>query len=250
VAIKIKKKKTAAVEEIDPILEQDQFLQTSDKSISWAAQNRQKVVIVVVAIAAIALVGVFLSKYSDKSEAERITALSEAVSVLETPIVSDTPAAPGEEPVGARFPNAEAKYKEVEQKADAVLTAYPSDNVAAPARLMKARALLGLGKYEEASNLYQEWLDAHPNAIERPIVLQAVATAQAAAGKPDAAVTSLESLVLLDKKTYGEMASYQIGQIYDSAGNKEKAKQQYDAFIKDYPESGKLELVKLRREAL
>jgi len=208
VAIKIKKKKTAAVEEVDPILEQDQFLQTSDKSISWAAKNRQKVVIVVVAIAAIALAGVFLAKYSEKNESERVMALSEAVS------------------------------------------AHPNDNVAGPARLIKARGLVGLGKYEEAGTLYKEWLDAHPDAIERPIVLQAMASAQAAAGKSDAAVTALESLVLLDKKTYGETASYQIGQIYDSAGNKEKAKQQYDAFIKDYPESGKLELVKLRREAL
>jgi tetratricopeptide (TPR) repeat protein len=250
VAIKIKKKKTDEVEEIDPILEADQFLQTSDKSISWAAQNRQKVVVAVVVVASIVIAAVFLSKYTEKIELERTAALSDAVDSLETPITADGTAELGDAPVGPRFPTSEAKYKEVESKADAVLTAYPDKDVANPARLMKARASLGLGKYDEAVTLYQQWLDDNPNASERPIVLQAIATAQAAAGKPEEAVKSLESLVQTDKKLYGEMAAYQIGAIYESAGNKEKAKQHYDVFIKDYPDSGKLELVKLRREAL
>ena len=80
-AIKIKKKKTE-VEEVDPILEQDQFLQTSDKSISWAAENRQKVLIALVSLAAIALVAVFLAKYSEKSEVERLFAGNEKVKKL------------------------------------------------------------------------------------------------------------------------------------------------------------------------
>lgn len=251
-AIKIKKKKKKAeeVEQIDSILEQDQFLQTSDKSIGWLAQNRSKAVIGVVVLAVAVIAVIFLAKYSEKTEMERTAALADAVTSLETPIASPVPADPAAPPVGRRFPNAESKYQEVLDKADTVLTAYPKSDVAQPARLIKARAELGLGKYDEAVTLYQEWLTANPKADERPMVLQAVASAQSAAGKSDDAVKSLSTLSDVDKKLYGELASYQIARIYDTAGNKAKAKESYDAFIKEYPESGKIELAKLRRQAL
>lgn len=258
-AIKIKKKGRLTDEGVDPLEQPDQFIQTADKSVTWAARNRQTVIAGSVAAAvAVAIIagGIF---YVANKNASMSDSLTDAVKVMRAPvgdarnpdaIASPIAAKEGEEPKGLRFDSADKKYVELGTKADAVIGAYAGEPAAEFAKLIKARALHGQGKHAEAATLYKEWVDAHPSAPERAFVLQSLATSQAAAGQADAAVASLETLKALNEEAWGETAGYQIGRIYQEAGQKDKARAAYQGLLEKYPDSSRAELVKMHLDFL
>ncbi len=258
-AIKIKKKGRRDDESVDPLDEPDQFIQTADKSASWAVQNRQKVIAGLVAagvaVAALAA-GAFYVQNKASSMSDSLTA---AVKVMRAPIGDarspDAVAAPvapkdGEKPAGLRFDDSATKYTELGAKADAVTAAYGTEPAGKFAKLIKARALHGQGKYAEAASAYKEWSDAHAGAPEQAFVLQSLATSQAAAGETDAAIASLESLKALGEEAWGETSGYQIGRIYQEAGQKDKARAAYKGLLEKYPDSSRAELVKMHLDFL
>lgn len=259
-AIKIKKKVTKpdSVEPpeqeetpIDPLEEPDQFIKTADSSISWAANNQQLILIGVASIVLAIVAGFAISHQMNQSRLERSDALSKAIEAMTAPVVTVKEGDPAPtDDKGLTFSSEENKYKAMDERVSAVLDQYGSEEVAGPARLIKAQAAFGQGKYDEAISIYNAWLEAHPKARERSFILQALATAQAASGKSDAAITSLNSLKEIDAEAYGELVSFQVARIHEAAGNKEKAKAEYEAFVKNYPESDKLESAKLRLDML
>ncbi len=253
-AIKIKRKvnKPAEEEDVeltgDPLLDEpDVFFQTADKSVGWAADNQSLIIGAVGFVIVALLVSFFLIQNSRNNAIERSDSLTAALDVMSGTVGDD--AAPNPNANNAnikRFSTSKAKYTELGAKADAVLSNHGGEDVAQLAGVMKARAAFGLGNYDEAITLYEGWLSANANSDEKPVVLQALAAAQAAGKKNDAAIATLEKLKALDADTYGEMASYQIGQIYEAAGQKDKAKAAYEELIKSYPDSKQLEYVKMR----
>ncbi|MEO1268704.1 MAG: tetratricopeptide repeat protein [Myxococcota bacterium] len=267
-AIKIKKKgrktdNSAEAEEqenqpVDPLEEPDQFIKTADSGISWMANNQQALVIGVVAIVLAIVAGFAITYQMRQASLERAGVLTEAIDAMNAPVIpppkeGDTPKPDDDDKdkdKGLTFDSEEKRYKTMEERADAVLSAYGSDDVATPARLVKAQAAFGLGRYDEAITIYDAWLKANPNARERTFILQAQATAQAAAGKAEDAIGTLNTLKNIDAEAYGELVSYQTARIHEAAGDKEKAKSEYEAFVKDYPESDKLEIAKMRLDML
>ncbi len=249
-AIKIKKRGEKSEEVVlDPLLDTpDQFLQTADTSLSWASQNQQKIIVGVGAAVVLVLVGVFMLNHFQQKSADRSAALTAALDVLVAPVGEETEVDAKKK--GPRFVSEQDKYKSLGEKADVVLAEYGGTPAAELATIMKARASFGAGKFDEAAGLYKKWLDAHPTHSERAFVLQAMATAQAAAGKADEAVATLQSLKGLDAATFGELADVQAGQVYEAAGQKDKAKAAYEAVIKAYPDSSQLETVKMRLDLL
>ena len=258
-AIKIKKKGRRD-DEVDPLDQPDQFIQTADKSVGWAAENRQTVIAggVAVLVALLVLAGGVL--YVNSKAASMSDSLTDAVKVMRAPI-GDAPnpdaiAAPiapkdGEdEKAGLRFDSSQKKYDEMAVKAEAVLSSYPTEPAGEFAKLIKARALHGQGKYAKAATLYKAWADAHAGAPEQAFVLQSLATAQAAAGQTDAAIASLEALKALGEDAWGETAGYQIGRIYQEAGQKDKARAAYEGVLTKYPDSSRAELVKMHLDFL
>jgi predicted negative regulator of RcsB-dependent stress response len=258
-AIKIKKKGRRDDESVNPLDEPDQFIQTADKSATWAVRNRQTVIAGLVAAGvAVAILagGVF---YIQNKAATMSDTLTDAVKVMRAPIgdarspdAIASPVAPkdGEEKTGLRFDSVDAKYTELGAKADAVTAAYAGQPAADFANLIKARALHGQGKYAEAATLYKAWADAHAGAPEQAFVLQSLATSQAAAGQTDAAIASLESLKSLGEEAWGETAGYQMGRIYQEAGQKDKARAAYTGLLEKYPDSSRAELVKMHLDFL
>jgi hypothetical protein len=195
--------------------------------------------------------GIWFNSQQDQGKVNVSDDLTKAISVLEIPLAPpiELPEASKKDD-GPTFKTAAEKYTALETSAKAVVDAHGSAPITGPAKLMLARAKVGTGKAAEALPLYEAWLAAHPSGPERPVVLQAMANAQSAAKKHEAAIGTLEELKKLDEKTFGESASYQIARIHEHAGQKDKARTSYEAFIKAYPESEKLEYVKMYRDLL
>lgn len=270
-AIKIKSKKksdkSSEVEELEvvegepveddvlpPADDIDQFLETTTSSFNWAANNQGAVIGLVVAVLAITAGIVFFQEGQLKGRVEISDTLTASLDVLNAPVGDEEPFSLAADPKikykGPKFDDGKAKFAELASKSDVVLQKYGQEGAAEFARLMKARALFEQGKAGEASALYQEWLGANGSSIERPFVLQALANAQAADGKVDAAVSTLGELKKLDADTYGEMVDYQTGVFYESAGKKAEAKKAFEAMIKDHEKSPRAEMARMRLDLM
>ena len=255
--IEIKKKRHS--DDIDPVDAPDQFVQTAGASVGWAAQNRSKFMLGVLAAIAIGGIVAGYFYYVDSQETAMSNALTSAVQVMRAPIgdarnpdaIASPPSSkPSEDTNEIRFDSSSVKYAELATKADQVLTEFPDEPVGEFAKLIKARALHGQGKYAEAAALYKQWSDAHAGAQEQVFVLQSLATSQAAAGESDAAVGSLEALKAVNEEAWGEMAGYQIARIHEAAGQKDKARKEYESLLEKYPDSSRAELVKMHLDFL
>lgn len=236
----------------DPLLDEpDAFIQTAGTTVSWASDNQNLLLIGVGAVIVVIFVGAFLIQNNIQARLDRAAVLTEAVEVMAAPVGEQPQLPPGATaPSGPRFATDKQKYTELNSKADAVLAEYDGTDVAETARLAKARAALGLGNFDEAISLYNAWLTANQGAPEAAFVLQALATAQASGGKVDDAVGTLKKLKGVDEEAYGELVSVQIAKIYESAGQKDKAKAAYEEMIKAYPDGSQVEFAKMRIEMM
>jgi predicted negative regulator of RcsB-dependent stress response len=245
-AIKIKRKSEAPVGTGDPLLDEpDQFFQTADQSLSWAAKNQRLIVLLVGLGLVLVLAGLFVNSHFQDENAAQSDALTAAVEILNAPVVS---ADDKNKPKGFSFPTEKEKYTALSEQAGLVISDY--GDAGKLGSLYSARAAAGLGNYAEAVGLYQTWIDANDGSDEQPFVLQAMAVAQQADGKTDAAIGTLEKLKSIDQDAYGELASIQMGSVYESAGQKDKAKAAYEAVVKDYPDSAQLETIKMRLDLM
>jgi len=246
------------IDPIDQLLETDKFIETAEQSLSLVQKHRSTL-IGVFAVFAIVIVGIVLWRNQvETNMIEQSAALTDGVKVLEGEVKSAMPDPADEPKPDARkkrtapklsFDTEKARDEALLEKADAALAKVDGE-AAGPARLMKARALVGLGRAEEAITLYQDWLNANKGAFERPLVLQSLAAAQAQAGKFEDADKTLTDLKGIDEKAYGELASYEQARIYDQAGKKELARERYEAFVKAFPESEKVEWARMRIDTM
>ncbi len=239
----------------DPL--DDIFLSTADQSLSWATQNRT-LVIGAVAVVLLLVVGAAVFVQQQQAGREAISqTLTEALDVMAAPVgdekvptLNPTPNVPEPAEKGPRFDTSKAKYEQLGAKADTVLSQHSGSSASGFAHLMKARASFELGKYDEAIASYQSWLSQNDNASEKPFVLQALANAQASGGKADDAVATLDKLKSINADVYGPTASYQKGQVWEQAGNKDKAKAAYEELLKSHPDSDPVELARMRLDLL
>jgi tetratricopeptide (TPR) repeat protein len=237
-----------------PVEELDQFLVTGTQSVSWAAHNQNLVLVGIGAILVVALIGVFIMEQRKEGRIDDARGITEAIAIMEAPVGEEKAldlsgnSKPKKEDL--KYDTQQAKFTALAQKIDGWSAERPDAAGAPMGKLIKARAAFGLGKFDEAAALYQGWLSENPASPSRPFVMQAYASTLAAQGKTDDAIKALDDLKALDKDAYGEWAAWQTGVFHESAGNKDKARAAYEALIKDYPESGRLELARMRLDLM
>lgn len=262
-AIKIKKQgekpqepELLDAEGVEPVDELDQFLVTGTQSVHWATEHQNLVLAGIGAVLVIAVAIVFFMEQAKESQIEDARDLVAAVEVLEAPVGDEKPvdlSPPGStkpKKEGLKYDDYQSKYTALDQKVDGWMSQKPGAQGQVLAQLMKARAAFGLGNYAESSRIYTEWLGAHPDHSARGFVLQALSTSLAAEGKVDEAIKHLDQLKGIDADAYGEWAAWQAGVFYEAAGNKDKAKGAYEALIKDYPDSTRVEQARMRLDLM
>lgn len=107
--------------------------------------------------------------------------------------------------------------------------------VATPAKLAQAAAANRLGKYDEAIHMYQDLQKDSAAASLDSFILFGLAQAQIGKGDVDGAVQTLD--LLAKSKDYAPLALYHKGHVYESTGQKAKAKEAYHKLVETYPES-------------
>lgn len=190
-------------------------------------ETNQQVGWIALGVAALAIVGVLAWRFqSDSSTTAAGELLTEAVEIASARIApeGDTEPDEGEEPERT-YPSQSARNEAALEAYEAVIAQYPDHAASGVARLGAGRALLALGRNDEAREVYQAAFDR--NGRSGTIAWQAlegVAFAQEAAGDRDAARETYERLGNIDGHAYEQVAHYHGARLMLAAGQRDEAR--------------------------
>jgi tetratricopeptide (TPR) repeat protein len=197
-------------------------------------------VVVVIAVAAI-------SWWRGRAEAEAERSLAQAMVVLNAPVVpptataeagSDLPAAASLAAEGS-YPNQAAKLNAALPSLQATADAYPGTVAGATARYHYASALAALGRYDEAISAYDEVVNrAGADSLYGRMARLGKADTQRKAGQFDAAIATLQELSTgNDEGLPRDAVLSELAKTYAAKGQTEEARKTYTELVEEHPTS-------------
>jgi TolA-binding protein len=191
-------------------------------------------------VVALAVGGYFAWRASQDAKATGV--LATALAVVEAPIVTPPPPAPGSappvQPPGSfrtERERLEASVPLLQRAADA----YPNSDAGITARYRLAAALAELGRYPEAEQRYQEVVQkTRAKNIYHDTARLGVGEAQLAQGKGDAAVATFRELASDPNSSLPvDAVLMQLGRAAVLAGKKEDATRAFTRVVDEFPQS-------------
>lgn len=253
-AIKIKKKDGAPVEEEPELLEEDgrpvgappiavradgdPFVKASWQTASWVEENRMLVVGSVVVVF-IAIIGGYLGlSFLEEQKVDASSSLDPAFASYNalidgSPELEALKSAPDIPAPTKTHESPQARWQAVYDDATKALASHPSGDISLAAKLTKAAAAAELGKFDEATTLYEEYRAASADGAMKLVALQGLATTYAAAEKWDDALKALDELGAVEG--YARSAKYQKARILERSGKGDDAKSLYHAILDEDP---------------
>ncbi|MFO0710397.1 MAG: tetratricopeptide repeat protein [Sandaracinus sp.] len=195
-------------------------------------ENNQQMGWIAVGVAALAIVGFLGWQYhKDSTSAAAGTLLEDAVEIASARIVAADAEEPSEDEEDdaepeQTFPSRSARDEAALEAYQAVISQYPDQPAAGVARLGAARALLALGRNDEALEMYQAAFDRNGGRSGTIAwqALEGVAFAQEAAGHADEARSTYERLGNLDNHAYEQVANYHLARLMLARGERDEAR--------------------------
>ncbi|MFW6313901.1 MAG: tetratricopeptide repeat protein [Spirochaetota bacterium] len=209
--------------------------QVMNKLIDFLSRSRKPIMIAlgVVAVVVVTLVVVFSIQNSRTNAA--LTAAEDLQSAFEDWMeVGDETKA--------------EEYGELAQAASQIIDAYPRTYAASRARMVDARALAELERWDEAATRYAEIADVFPESYLAPVSLMDAAVAAESGGDTDRTLELLTRLI----DEYGEnsaetpRALFSIGRIREQRDEVSDAADSYRRLIEGYPASSWTNLARNR----
>lgn len=251
-AIKIKKKDGSADPEAEadvaedvpeglPALgaDADPFLKVSWDTASWVEENRQ-IVVGAILLVLVAIIGGYIGlEYLESQNVEASATLTPAFESYNTLIEGSAEmeaisANPDLDAPEKTYENDKKRWEDVYAAANVALSKHPNAEIATPAKLAKAAAAVKLGKNDEAIELYKEFKGATNDQTLKPIAVQGLATAYAAAEKWDEAIGALDELAGMGE-SYAGSVQYQKARILERSGKTDQAKELYHKVLDENP---------------
>jgi hypothetical protein len=223
-------------------IKENDFAHTVSRTRDMVTERPREIATVAIAVVAIAVVvgGFFLWKSNRDNKAT--TLLATALTVVEAPVVTPPPPAPGSappvQPPGSfrtERERLEASVPVLQRAADA----YPDSDAGITARYRLAAVLAELGRGPEAEQRYQEVIQkAGGKSIYRYTARLGLGQAQLAQGKGDAAVTTFRDLSTdTNSNLPVDGVLMQLGRAALVAGKKEDATRAFTRVVDEFPQS-------------
>lgn len=232
----------------------DGFERASFMAAVWIEDNRG-LFFAMVGLTLVAVLGVVLGIYYVRGQQlEASDRLSEGLAAYEVPVegspdldaIRQHPDIP--EPPHV-YDTKEEKWEAVYASAASTLEDFDGGPIAVSARLVKAAAALNLEKYEESATLYQQVIDLDRVSTEfRANAYMGLANSLAAQQDLEGAKQAWEgfSEVLPERKAY---ADFEMARMTERYGEPDDARERYERFVDEHPDSTHVEEVE-RRQAL
>ena len=223
-------------------IKENDFAHTVARTRDMVTERPREIATIAIAVVAVAVVagGFFAWKANRDSKATSL--LATALTVVEAPVVTPPPPAPGSappvQPPGSfrtERERLEASVPVLQRAADA----YPDTDAGITARYRLAAVLAELGRGPEAEQRYQEVIQkAGGKSIYRYTARLGLGEAQLAQGKGDAAVTTFRDLSTdTNSNLPVDGVLMQLGRAALVAGKKEDATRAFTRVVDEFPQS-------------
>jgi len=189
-------------------------------------------------LAAVLIVGVTgFVWYNGRAENQAGALLGAAMSIPDAPIVP-APTVPGAVQQPGTYPDVTARAQAGLEAFQKVIDQYPSTDAAVAARYHRAAALLGLGRYQEAQQGFQEAATAAGDSIYAPMAKMGEAEAFVAEGNFDKGLPLLETLAAdRDGMLPVDGVLMQLAAGYKKANRAADARTTYKRVVDEFPDS-------------
>ena len=232
----------------------DGFERASFMAAAWIEDNRT-LFFAMVGVALVATLAIVLGVYYVRGQqVEASNRLSEGLAAYEVPVEGS----PELEAMRAQegfpeppkiFDNTEEKWTIVYDSAENTLADFDRGPIAVTSRLVKGASAMNLGNYEESADLYQEVIDSDDADQElEAMANMGLANSRAATGDIDGAESAWGRFVELqpERQAY---ADFEMARLVERHGEKDDARERYERFLEEHPDSSYVDEVE-RRNAL
>jgi TolA-binding protein len=218
-------------------LKQNQFAVVMARTMNAIAENRERVVIGLVAVALVAAVAAGYLYWRNRTENHASAAFGQAMAITQSPIVP-APTVPGATQAPGTYPTEQARADAALAAFREVIDHYPSTTAADGARYHIASLLLALGRLPEAEAAFRESIDGGEGTVYGPVSHLGLAEAQIDQGKYDEGIRILNDLVgQRDGDLPVDAILMRLGRASQKAGRPQDARAFFRRVIDEFPES-------------
>ncbi len=211
---------------------------------SWAGANSSTIVAMLAAIVIVGggVLGYMAWRNSTDNKARAL--LAEAMVIEEARVMppgppagtTNDPNAIGGQPPGT-YPTEQAKLEAALPKFQAAAAAYPSHDAGLTARYHAAKALVALGRFDEAVKEYDQVIAGNHTILARSARL-GKAEAQLRAAQYDPAIATLKQIVdQKDAALPAEALLMELARAYRLAGNTDEARKTLTQIVEQHADS-------------
>jgi tetratricopeptide (TPR) repeat protein len=220
-------------------LKENEFAEWLLGAKNWYEANSKAAGYVGIAAALVLAAVMGTLAFRQMSAGKANSALAEALTAAEAPVLPPAPAEAGKPPVQrpGTFPTDRARLEAALPKLLAVAEAYPGSAAGVMARYRAAAALVAIGRTQEGIQRYKEVVEKGRGAYQAMARL-GIAEAQMMAGQFEQAIASfkdVESLKSDDVPVDGVLM--QLARAYRLAGKAEDARKTFKRVVDEFPQS-------------
>jgi TolA-binding protein len=218
-------------------LKQNQFAIVMGRTMATITENRERVVIGLVALVlVIAVVGGYLY-WRNRTENNANAAFGQAMAITQSPIVP-APTVPGATQAPGTYPTEQARADAALAAFRGVIDEYPSTTAADGARYHSAALLLALRRLPEAEAAFRESIDAGGGTVYASVSQLGLAEALIDQGRYDDGIRMLNDLVgQRDGDLPVDAILMRLGRASQKAGRSQEARAFFRRVIDEFPES-------------
>jgi tetratricopeptide (TPR) repeat protein len=224
----------------------------------WAGSNSRTLTMVIVAIVLVGAAVLGFIAYRNNTDNKARVLLAEAMVIEEARVMPPAPpagttndpnAVGGQAP--GTYPTEKAKLEAALPKYQAAADAYPSHDAGLTARYHAAKALVTLGRFDDAVKHYDQVIAGSNQLLARTARL-GKAEAQLRAAQFDPAIATLKQIVdQKDASLPADAVLMELARAYRLAGNTEEARKTLTVVVEQHADSqyateAKAELEKLK----
>ena len=210
----------------------------------WAGSNSKSLATVLIAIVVLGGAVVAFMAYRNNADNKARTALAEGMVIEEARVMPPAPpAGTTNDPnaIGGQlpgtYPTEQAKLEAALPKFQAAADAYPSHDAGITARYHAAKALVALGRFDEAVKAYDLVISGGSGLLQRSARL-GKAEAQLRAAQYDPAIATLKQIVdQKDPALPADAVLMELARAYRLAGNHGEARKTLQQVIEQHAES-------------
>jgi tetratricopeptide (TPR) repeat protein len=213
-------------------LKQDKYVETTATAVDWMAENRSRLLAVVIPVAIVLLLVIGALVYGSQRIQAGDVALGDALNTYSAPL-----ARPGAPSDPGTFPSAAARAQAADAKFEAVARQFRWLPVATRARYFSGLAKMDMGQTGAAESTLKQVADGG-NRDMATLAELALANLYSSTGRSEQAVAELKKIVDKPSSTLpAGAAQLQLAALYASMGRTAEARSIYAA-LKDSDKTG------------